>query len=210
MRCLARGAASRGDFQPCFLGSSPPLCFPLDPRKICLHLTPPRYSARLPIAAISPQLPGSSSFLFTWSLAASQLLPSESYFEWSRSLAGVPSELKWLLVRLSSTEVTDSGSNGVSAAKRPPFPSCLPPPGALSSSAALPPSLPPSPRPFFLAGTQLDIFGSPSTAVGGGKTRRGRRRSDRELGGGGRGRTRPRVRARRGITKQKVGLRMTI
>lgn len=128
MRRLTRAAASRGDFQPCFLGSSPPLCFPLDPRKICLHLTPPRYSVCLPIAAVSAQLPSSTSFLFTWSLAASQLLPSESYFESSRSLARVPSELKWLLVRLSSTEVTDSGSNGVSAAKRPPFPSCLPPP----------------------------------------------------------------------------------
>lgn len=103
-------------------------------------------------------------------------------------MARVPSELKELLARfmtVSSSEVTDSGSNGASAvkSKRPPFPSCLPL-RAPRLSIALYPSLAALPRLFPFCLNTIRYFGSPSTAGGGGKTRRGRPCSARELGDG--------------------------
>lgn len=94
-------------------------CVSLDPGTICLHFAPPRYCVCLPTSAFLPSF--SAPLLFfsrgASSLGALQLFPLDSYFDLSRSFARVPSDLLARFVSISSNEVADSGSNGVSAAK---------------------------------------------------------------------------------------------
>lgn len=89
---LVRGGASGGDFQSCFVGFGPPLCFPRSWNDLLALYTPPDI---LFVSQPPPFLPGFSAPLLFFSRGASslgalQLFPLESYFDLSRSFARVP------------------------------------------------------------------------------------------------------------------------